>query len=809
MKKLFCVIISLLFGIAYLQAQTYTLKGVVIDNQTKEPLFYASVGLLKAEDSTSVVGVDSDGNGKFEILNVKQGNYLFQASYVGYEMYRVPFSVEGESKIIQMDTIRLMPNIILATFTVEDKRPVYMTDGEKDLYNVSEDPSIQTGTAADALQNAPGVEVDIEGNITLRGVSSVQIWINDKPSKLEAENLKTYIQQLPANSLERIEVITNPSARYSSEGTGGIINLITKSNIKKNNFISFGVNGSSRPMLSPWISYMWANEKFSINIYAYSHLYKNKSNSHGYNITYDNNFDTSAYRNLTTTSNDFSFSGGLYTNGSYMFDSMNTLSFYARVNTSFSDNHSFSEQYQKEYLTDIGEYSFTNKQTINRGNTNGRVGLSYQHKFNNKGHNLSVDIDGGFEKKKWGGQLDRIYDGKNDKDIHYKDPGKRSEYNMEMSADYSIPYHKNGEISVGTVGSYTHWWTYIRTDTLLPNTVDVYNLDSLRFEDSYYKSGIWSGYFTIQHKFGNFTMKAGLRTVYRNYNYEIINSPKDDVKKGYWGFYPSLHLSYRTKSMHNFTLSYTRRVNYPQWHQLSTFIEYSTDSYSTGNPDLLPTYTNSVDAGWTKYFDKFGSVGLSAYYRNSKDEINNLTDVSYLDYYGRIVPFSMPVNSGHSYQYGASTNVMYRLKAFMNIRLNASVYHSYSETLFRKDKEPTKTPNTAYSFRLSFWAKLWKLLEVHASGNYRSKTKSLFNENKPTYSVNCGLRADFWKRKISVHINVQDIFNWNKQENNTTNPYYESYSSVKHNSRFISAGITFRFGKIEMENQARTGGEME
>ena len=261
--------------------------------------------------------------------------------------------------------------------------------------------------------------------------------------------------------------------------------------------------------------------------------------------------------------------------------------------------------------------------------------------------------------------------------------------------------------------------------------------------------------------------------------------------------------------MHNFTLSYTRRVNYPQWHQLSTFIEYSTDSYSTGNPDLLPTYTNSVDAGWTKYFDKFGSVGLSAYYRNSKDEINNLTDVAYLDYYGRIVPFSMPVNSGHSYQYGASTNVMYRLKAFMNIRLNASIYHSYSETFFRRDKEPTKTPNTTYSFRLSFWAKLWKLLEVHASGNYRSKTKSLFNENKPTYSVNCGLRADFWKRKISVHINVQDIFNWNKQENNTTNPYYESYSSVKHNSRFISAGITFRFGKIEMENQARTGGEME
>ena len=215
------------------------------------------------------------------------------------------------------------------------------------------------------------------------------------------------------------------------------------------------------------------------------------------------------------------------------------------------------------------------------------------------------------------------------------------------------------------------------------------------------------------------------------------------------------------------------------------------------------------DAGWTRYFDKFGSVGLSAYYRNSKDEISTLTDVAFLNYYGRIVPFSMPINSGHSYRYGSSANMMYKLKAFMNIRLNASVFHSYSEAMFRKSEEPAKTSNTAYSFRLNFWAKVWNLIEINASGNYRSKTKSLFNETKPTYSINCGLRADFWDRKVSVFVNVQDIFNWNKRESNTTNPYYETYSSVKHNSRFISAGVTFRFGRIEMEKQARTGGEEE
>ena len=199
------------------QNKNYVVTGIVIDNHSNQPLFYATVGLLNAEDSTAVLGGTTDEGGKFKLTDVKSGNYIFQASYIGYEMFRQPLSVSGNNTEISMDTIRLQPSsATLKGVTIQDKKPVYVSDGEKTLYNVSEDPSVQTGTAVDALQNAPGVEVDIEGNITLRGVSSVEIWINDQPSRLEAENLKTYLQQLPANSLERIEVIANPSARYSA-----------------------------------------------------------------------------------------------------------------------------------------------------------------------------------------------------------------------------------------------------------------------------------------------------------------------------------------------------------------------------------------------------------------------------------------------------------------------------------------------------------------------------------------------------------------------------------------------------------------
>jgi len=149
-------------------------------------------------------------------------------------------------------------------------------------------------------------------------------------------------------------------------------------------------------------------------------------------------------------------------------------------------------------------------------------------------------------------------------------------------------------------------------------------------------------------------------------------------------------------------------------------------------------------------------------------------------------------------------NVMYKLKTFMNIRFNAGIYKSHSETVFRKNQKEI-TDDLVFNFRLNFWAKLWKFLEVNASGSYRSKTKTLFLEMLPVYSIDCGLRADFWSRKISVYLNVQDIFNWSRQINNFTNPYYIAYSSTKYNSRFISAGITFRFGKIELEQRAKTG----
>lgn len=808
--NILCFLVLALGG--SVMAQNCTLKGKIVDGATNSPLFYTRVSLMENDSSTNELYMSFTGaDGQFAVEKVSAGDYVLKAVLVGYDFLSLPLHIEqGEAEkdlgVLQMPR----QSTHLQEVTVASTKPVYMMEGEKTLYNVAEDPSIQTGTAADALQNAPGVEVDVEGNITLRGVSSVEIWLNGKPSHLNEESLKEFIKQLPANTLERIEVITNPSARYSAKSDGGIINIVTTSNIKKNSFVSFGVRGSSKPDVGPWVSYVWANEKWSLNLYAgmwYS-LWKSKSESTALRLVdaSDGGLDTASYGYGYGQSNSHNMHFNLNFNGSYKIDSMNTLSFWLGTYPNFGKSNSESFTSRDEYLLPTGRELF-NYTTLNESKsvgTGGYMGVWFDHDFDKKGHKIEANIGGSLHFNRNNSFFDRDYATQDYMDKTKYGLSRSMSYSFDGGVDYTIPYHENGEISIGISGDIGRSTDLRKYDTLVSGTDSQYALDSLRYYDANSIEGDFDAYVTIEHKFGGFTIKGGLRSQYIHYNLNILNSPTDNVVKGYWSLYPSLHLSYRTKSMHNFKLSYTRRVRNPSSSQITTFHTYDEDAFSMGNPDLLPTYTHSVDAGWTKFFQKFGSVGLSAYFRNSKNEINTMTDVVYDPVFGRVVTFTQPFNSGQSYYTGGELNVTWRPKPFMNIRMYANVYYSYSTFLFR-DNETKTVKNLGYSLRLNLWSKLWKTLEVHASLSYRSPRKTLFSVTLPTYSFDFGLNADFFKRKLSVYVNVNDLFNWNARRSEENNPYYISTSNTKYVSRSISVGITLRFGKMELESKASQG----
>ena len=312
-------------------------------------------------------------------------------------------------------------------------------------------------------------------------------------------------------------------------------------------------------------------------------------------------------------------------------------------------------------------------------------------------------------------------------------------------------------------------------------------------------------FITLQHKFGGFTVKPGIRFVSELVKGAYPDSTQYNFNKHFFSVRPSLHLSYRTKSMHNFSLSYTRRIAAPGAEQLSRFPMYHEDSYSSGNPELDRIFTNAFEAGWTKYWNNFGSIGLSAYYRGKTNNVDRITVSHYHWLYGRVVPYSYPVNVGKSHNAGFEYNMMYRPNGFFNLRFYANLYDSYIKTEY--EGHEYESDMWSYSFRLNMWAKLWNKLELTASGYYSSPTQSLFSERQGYFGVDAGLRADFFDRRLSVFVNANDIFNSNRFGHSNNSPYVQSNSSYKYNSRSVAVGVTFRFGKMELEQMARQGGE--
>ena len=800
MKRVFLLLSILFFNIGIIFSQN-NVSGVLVDSLNNEKLPFVNVGLMRAVDSIFVSGTSSNEDGQFKLEHVPSGKYIFFVSSIGYESVKKMIVVSAD---LDLGVIKMKAGSTrLEDVVVVEKRPLFSNEGEKTLYNVSEDPSVQTGTVSDALQNAPGVEVDVEGNVTLRGVSSVEVWINGQPSNLNEENLKTYLQQMPANALERIEVITNPSARYSSNSDGGIINIVTNAKIKKNQFISFGLRASSAPNASPWVSYVWANEKMSLNFFLNANYSQWKNYNNGYSTSFDNNLDTTNYTSYEGESFSNNFGGGFNINFDYNIDTMNTIGVWIGGWPHANNSDNFQETFRHEYMQDAGMYHYTTEGTSKGLNQFYHAGLQYMHKFNNEGHNISLRMNGNLSNGYSNQYNKRTYETQTWMNVDYQELSEYNDFGYGLNLDYSLPYSDKGEIGIGTSYSYSPDNYYIDYDTLAG---DVYVKDVMRSFNREVGSHEYDVYFTLQQKWGNFVFKPGIRMEYEKVWNNISGYEISEHEKDYLNWRPSVHLSYRTKSMHNFSLSYSRRIAPPSARDLTNYKFYSTESFSTGNLELVPTYTNSIEGGWTKYWERFGSLGLTAYYRDSKNTVDNISDVILDDYFGRYVQYSYPVNVGRSSRTGLEANVTYRPTAMFNMRLYANVYDYYFETKFNKNGEIIKDNSIVYSVRLNLWTKLWNKLEIHASGNYRSPQQSLFAERHANYSINCGLRADFFDRKMSVHINVNDIFNWNKWDNNVTNPYYQSYSSFKYNSRSISAGLVFRFGKMELERKAQTGG---
>ena len=799
------------------EGDTFTVVGVLRDAKTGEFMPYVNLAVLDSVDNEFVKGGISNMEGVFEINGVPQGAFVLRVSAIGYENYLHPFHVTNNTNL---GTLRINPGVTaLGEVTVAAERPLYAMEGEKLIYNVSEDPSIQTGTTEDALQNAPGVEVDVEGNITLRGVSSVEIWVNDKPSKLTEENLKTYLQTLPANAIARIETITNPSAKYATEAEA-VINIVTSAHIKSNQFVSFGVNGSNQPFVSPWVSYMWKKDRVSINLFA-SGRYSNREtktdswSQQRRDAATEGEYEVTWADTVSQQDNNRSYSGNLFMNIDYEIDSTSDISVdaggYYNANL---NNMMRTERQTYYYLDSMPAYSMLfADQTKDNSDTRsifGNLGADYTKKFDNEGHNLRIGLNTRLTQNSGEEWYNRFYEVYTDLDEHRYMLSRTYNFNGSLDARYNRPYSKDGELSYGLRADHTQMdFTYDRfydTIGLLVDSLRTYRM--IGAKSSLNADVNWT------HRWGGFTLSTGLGVEGERNMYDFISDMPfaDDSVFYHLNFRPSIHLTYRTEDMHNLKLNYSMRMSGPGRNQVTRFRTYGENSYSTGNPNgLKDSFTHNMEAGWQKFFERFGNIGIEAYGRWSTNDVSRLTDAEYDNYLDRIVSYSVPYNMGSSWRYGTSLNMTYRPSGFFNVRLYANLYNYGYRMEYERNGVPQidEREKWSWSVRVNAWAKLFDRLQVTASANYNSPTISLMSERKARYFLNMGLRSDFFNRRLSVFVNVQDIFNWGAtigSGSTNTNPYYLSDSTRKMlNSRYISAGFTLRFGKMELEKKAKEG----
>lgn len=680
---------------------------------------------------------------------------------------------------------------------IAQEGPVFVNEGETVVYHLSRDPQGQKGTVSDALQNVPGVKVDTEGHISLRGVSQVEIFINGKPSHFDEESQKNYLQQVSAATIDHIEVMTNPSARFTTAINTGVINMVTNSDGFSERHLSIGIQTNTQPVVSPWVSYIWNNDRFSFT----ANLKASYSNTTKHTDSYSYAFvdhqdsragvmDTASYKRVSDDDTARYYSVEVFLKGEYHPNENNDFMVYFNIIPSIQKTSSLSDTYRKEYIHEIGEYQYSIYNNNTQNMSYGGAGMSWNHRFQQPGHTLGLQVNSEYD---FGGSMAkeiRTFKDQPSLNRNIRQTNDFVDIGHEVKLEYTYPYHKNGELYVSVGNNFRPDNNIGLYDTL---GTEGYVTDWIRSENRKFSRDYVSGVVMVQHHFGHLTVKPGLsyETVFLKARY--FDTPEYDTLIAFNHWLPSLHLSYRTESQHNFGLGYTRKTDYPWMRYFTRRINYEEESFVTGNPMLKPTLIDAFELSWSKYWENLGSVNVKGYYNNSIHAINQVSDVAYNAFFGRVVPYTRPVNLNKYFEAGGEFNLTYRPSATFNVRLDANVFESYIETLYDKTQDSViHSELWSYNLQLSTWAKLWNKLEVHATAYYNSPTQTLFATSQTAYGIDCGLRADFLDKRLSVLLNAYDIFNWNKEDNYTFNPYYISYSSYKANSRYVSLEVVYR-----------------
>lgn len=801
------IIFFLLCLCAYTGWAQGIVKGKILDRQKSEPLGFVNIKVTEQGSDKFAGGGITDAGGNFNVSGLKDGKYTLSLTFMGYKDVTRQFEITPAKREVQFKLLYMAEDAKqLNEVTVTGQRATMKLEVDRKSFDVGQLISNAGQAASDVLDNIPSIEVDNDGNVSLRGNSSVEVWINGKASGLTSDNRAQILQQLPAESIERIEVIDNPSAKFSAEGSAGIINIVLKKDRKAGYYGSVQAGGDTRG---------GANTSFNVNynsrlIDSYINLgYRHRANtghmesqqtSNTYNQTYDsdskqrgNNFFTRAGVTLhATTKDDFSLSGMLMHGG--------------------GNSHSYTPYIYTAVANDLNNYQLDR---LNRSRTgmDMRYGeFNYRHSFNDKHF---IDFTADLSSWKMNGdnwyQDSTVIANVDDATYSYQyRPQYINNHRKELKLEYENQVTKNFKIEAGYNGNFSRENT--PQESYMDNTsFDGTNAseDKLFFNRFIYKQDLHAFYTTLSYKFGALSLMGGLRGEYWRVNTESYTWEQEHdaslreqpFKKDYFQLFPSVFMSWQMTETQQLQLNYTRRLRRPWGGQLNSFRDTrDATTVSFGNPYLTPEFSNSFSLNYLKQWNDH-SLLVSAYYRPTTDVIQRISYKNQED--GLFYQTSM--NVAKSVSTGLEMTVKNKLWRILDLTTSANAYY-YRLNGFSYDIDgQTVTGNSDHNFtwnaRMTASLMLPYDISIQTTGRYTARQVITQGYRKANYSIDFGARKNFFNKLFTLSVNCRDLLDSRRFETFTSGPNFTRHQINRRGGRRVSMTLTWNFGNMKQKKR--------
>ncbi|MEJ6765121.1 MAG: TonB-dependent receptor [Flavobacteriaceae bacterium] len=796
MKKILLFFVLTSTSLLYSQNSEVIITGTVTDSETNIPLEYATISVFNVNSEDAINGVITDSNGEFSI-ELSKGNYDFKVEFISFKIkYYRNITVNNP---LSLGTIELsIDENILDEIEVIGEKTEIEIKLDKTVYNIGKDLTLKGSSVSDVLDNLPSIEVDIEGNVSLRGNESVRILINGKPSGLVGISSNEALKQFPSESVEKVEVITSPSARYNAEGTAGIINIILRRSKLTgfNGSLSLNSGYPERYGVSANLNYRTKKLNFFNNIGYNTRTSEGSfiNETEYYTNQAINNFlnengvrGSERNSNYLNTGIEYFISDKTSVVGSYVFRKSDGFTNNTNnVNQNFNSISKFSERLEKE-----SEIDDTNEFSIN-----------LTHDFNKEGHVLTMD----YQKEKSSENENGFISNSQLKPILTKylsekvntDEIQESEL---FKIDYVLPIKKDGQFELGFRRSNQHQdIDYLaKNEDLNGNFINDLNLSNTLL----YNEKVNAFYTQYGNKKNKFSYLLGLRYEESKTAVKQLANNTNNVKN-YNDFFPTLNLSYQIKENETITFGYNRRIRRARSYFINPFpSKSSATNIFQGNPNIDPTYSNGIDLGYLKRYEKLTLNG-SIYYRKETGVFTFISENTgdFVLVNEILVPVlrRTPINLASNKQIGLELNANFNQSK--NWRLNGSLNFYESETLGEYMGIVYDSKNLTWSGRLSNNLKLFSSVDWQTSFRYRAPQKTAVSERKASIYSNTAFSKDLLKDKITLTFKVNDIFETGKWRIESFNENYRSYSESNwRGGRTLELNLIYRFNQKKKETR--------